>query len=74
MKMTEAVRILMVKRGNKSEASLGRAVGMTPQNFNRKMKNEFFSVEDLEKIAEALDCDLKISFTLRDTGEEWVVS
>ena len=60
----------MVKRGNMSEASLGRKLGMTPQNFNRKMKNEFFSVTDLQKIAGALDCELKISFTLRDTGEE----
>jgi transcriptional regulator with XRE-family HTH domain len=52
-----------------SEAALARLVGMTPQNFNRKMKNEFFSVEDLVKIAGLLDCELDVSFTLKDTGE-----
>ena len=71
MKITETIRILLVKRGNRSEASLGRAIGMTPQNFNRKMKNEFFTVEDLEKIADALDCNLNISFVMKDTGEVW---
>ncbi|MCL2083290.1 MAG: helix-turn-helix transcriptional regulator [Oscillospiraceae bacterium] len=69
MKVTETIRILLVKRGNMSEAELGRRIGMTPQNFNRKMRNEFFSVADLEKISKALDCKLNISFTFNDTGE-----
>ena len=69
MKITETILILLVKRGNMSEAALARLVGMTPQNFNRKMKNEFFSVDDLVKIAGLLDCELDIAFTLKDTGE-----
>ena len=73
MKVTETVRIMLIKRGNISEAELARRVAMSPQNFNRKLKNEVFSVEDLQKVAKALDCSLNISFTFNDTGEVMTV-
>ena len=66
--MTETIRILMVKCGDLSIAELARRIGMTSQNLNRKMKNGFYSVEDLEKIASVLDCRVNISFTL-ENGE-----
>ena len=72
MNISEAVRILLVRRGNQSEASLARKIGMTPQNFNRKLKNQHFLVEDMEAVSEALDLTLKISFVFNDTGEEFV--
>lgn len=72
MSISEAIRILLVRRGNRSEASLARQLEMTPQNFNRKLKREHFMVEDIQKVAEALDLKLKISFVFPETEEEFV--
>ena len=72
MTITEAIRILLVRRGNQSEASLGRKLGMTPQNFNRKLRNEHFTIDDLQAVADALSLKLKISFVFQETGEEFV--
>jgi transcriptional regulator with XRE-family HTH domain len=69
MGMTEKIRILLVKRGNISEAELARRMGTSPQNFNSKMKRESFSEEDLREIARVLDSTFSAGFTLNDTGE-----
>jgi DNA-binding Xre family transcriptional regulator len=71
MSMTERIRFLLVKRGNISEAELARRVGESPQNFNRKIKRDNFTEDDLKKIAEALDCTYSVGFKLNDTGEEF---
>jgi transcriptional regulator with XRE-family HTH domain len=71
MGMTERIRFLLVKRGNMSEAELARRMGESPQNFNRKMKRDNFSEEDLCKIAKALNCTYSSVFRLNDTGEEF---
>ena len=70
MSMIEAIRIACVKRGNISEAELARRVGVTPQNFNNKMKRDNFSERDLQEIAEALGLRLEISFIDPETGEK----
>ncbi len=69
MAMTEKIRILLVKRGNISEAELARRLGISPQNLHNKMKRDNFTENDLAEIAAALDCSLSISFTMNDTGE-----
>ena len=70
MSMVQAIRIAMVKRGNISEAELARRVGVTPQNFNHKMKRDNFTETDLQEIAEALGLKLEISFVDLETGEK----
>ena len=70
MALSERIRILLVKRGNISEAELARRLGVSPQNLNNKMKRDNFSEKDLQEIAAALNCSLTISFTMNDTGEE----
>ena len=69
MGMVQSIRIAMVKRGNISEAELARRVGVTPQNFNHKMKRDNFTENDLREIAEALGLKLEISFVDPETGE-----
>ena len=69
MGMVEKIRILLVKRGNISEAELARRMGISPQNLHNKMKRDNFTETDLTEIAAALDCTLSISFMLNDTGE-----
>jgi transcriptional regulator with XRE-family HTH domain len=70
MSMVEKIRILLVKRGNISEAELARRLNDSPQNFNAKMKRDNFTDKDLQRIAEVLDCTFKAGFTLNDTEEE----
>ena len=69
MAMAEKIRILLVKRGNLSEAELARKMGISPQNLNNKMKRDNFTENDLAEIAKALDCSFSINFTMNDTGE-----
>lgn len=69
MAMAEKIRILLVKRGNISEAELARRMEMSPQNLHNKMKRDNFTEADLTAIANALDCELNITFTMKDCGE-----
>ena len=73
MTIQEKIRILLVRRGNMSEAELARRLGVLPQNFGRKMKAGKFSNADLEAIAEILDSTVTFAepvFKMNDTGEE----
>lgn len=67
--MTEKIRIMLVKRGNMSEAELARKLGVSPQNLNNKLKRDNFTEADLRKIADAVDCDYEAGFRMKDTGE-----
>lgn len=49
-----------------SQASIARLIDMTPQNFNQKLKRETFSVEELQKIANALGGAYTFGFTFPD--------
>lgn len=70
MALSDRIRILLIKRGNISEAELARRMGTSPQNLNNKLKRDNFTEKDLQAIAEALDCTFSVSFKLNDTGEE----
>ena len=70
MALSNRIRILLIKRGNISEAELARRLGVSPQNLNNKMKRDNFTEKDLNEIANALDCTFTVTFKLNDTGEE----
>ena len=69
MALAEKIRILLVKRGNISEAELARRLEISPQNLNAKMKRDNFTESDLRKIASVLDCSFEVAFRLNDTGD-----
>lgn len=69
MGMVEKIRIACVKRGNITEAELARRIGVSPQNFNHKMKRDNFTETDLQEIAEALGLRLDIAFIDPETNE-----
>lgn len=69
MGMAEKIRIVLLKR-KKSIKDLTDIIGGTPQNLSGKLKRDNFSEKELRVIAEALNCDVDIVFTLRDTGEK----
>ena len=70
MGMAEKIRILLVKRDNISEAELARRLGMSTTNLYNRLKRDNFTDQDLQRIAEVLDCTFKAGFVLNDTGEE----
>ena len=70
MGMVEKIRILLVKRGNISEAELARRLGMSTTNLYNRFKRDNFTDKDLQRIAEVLNCTFKAGFVRNDTGEE----
>ena len=52
-----------------SLAELCRRIGQTPQNFNKKLQRGTVSIEEMAKIAEALDVGYEQAFVLSD-GEQ----
>ncbi|GHU59544.1 hypothetical protein FACS189444_5010 [Spirochaetia bacterium] len=49
-----------------SQAAIARAIGMTPSNFNQKIKRDTFTREELEKIATALGAVYNSYFSFPD--------
>lgn len=65
----EYINLCRVKKGNMTEAELARRTGQTPQNMNNKHKRNTFKISELQKVAEAMDAELKISFIDKESGE-----
>jgi len=68
MNISEQIRMLC-GRLNISQAELARRMGQAPQNFSQKMKRESFTVEELEKVAEAAGASFVRKFVFSN-GEE----
>ena len=56
-----------------SVAELARRIGQTPQNFNKKLKRETVSTEELMKIAEVLGVVFEQSYIL-ENGEKLTIT
>lgn len=61
MNISEAIKILCIKR-NISVAELSVKLGNSKQNLFNKLYRNDMKISDLEKVAEALDCNLKVEF------------
>lgn len=68
MTIAEQIKVLCV-RCSVSEAELARRLGKSPQSFNSKMKRKSFTVDELDKIAEALGVKFNREFILTN-GEK----
>lgn len=69
MAMSEKIKIVLLKR-KLTVTALAEILGTTRSNLSNKLSRDNFSEKELAEIAEALNCDLNVSFTLRDTGEK----
>ncbi|HFI0592614.1 TPA: helix-turn-helix domain-containing protein [Streptococcus suis] len=58
---------------NISVSELARRIGQTPQNFNKKLKRESVSLDELKAVADVLGVKFEQSFILPD-GEEIKIS
>ena len=65
MRIDEQLKMLCVKSGL-SLAEMARRLNKTPQAFNQKMKRGTFSVEELEKIGEALGAKYFFGYEFED--------
>lgn len=61
MNITKKIKMLLVEK-DMTATQLADAMGTTQSNLSKKMKNESYSVSDLEKIAEVLDLKLVVEF------------
>ncbi|HEM3654896.1 TPA: helix-turn-helix transcriptional regulator [Streptococcus suis] len=59
----------MCEQMNISVSELARRIGQTPQNFNKKLKRETVTLDELKTIADVLDIKFEQTFILPDGNE-----
>lgn len=65
--ITQKIKIVMIKQ-NINQLELANRLGTAQANLSRKFRLENYTLEDLEKISQALGAELVIEFKL-PTGE-----
>lgn len=65
MLITQKIKLAVAYK-KMSQSALARAINMTPQNFNGKMKRDTFTQAELEQIATALGCTYVSVFEFPD--------
>lgn len=68
MTVSEKIRLLLRRRGLTITA-LAENIGLSRQRITYKLKENNFTVTDLEKIAAALGCTFEGCFIMNDTKE-----
>lgn len=68
MNISEQIRVLCV-RNNISVAELARRTNSSPQSFSGKLKRESFTMDELDKIAEATGTTFERHFVM-PSGEK----
>jgi len=68
MNIAEMIKILCVKR-NLSVAELSVKLGNTKQNLFNKLYRNDMKLSDIEKIADALNCELSLQFIDKETKD-----
>lgn len=72
MSTSNLIRNLCKEKGI-SVAELARRIGQTPQNFNKKLKQETVSTEELMQIADVLGVVFEQSYIL-ENGEKLTIT
>lgn len=69
MSVSKKIRHLLIER-DMTAADLAKKLNTGASNLGQKMKRDNFSENELKEIAEALNCDYEIVFTMKDTGKK----
>ncbi|EON74118.1 helix-turn-helix domain-containing protein [Lysinibacillus sphaericus] len=64
MNITKKIKLLLVEN-EMTATQLAKKMDTTQSNLSKKMKNESYTVSDLEKIAEVLNLELVIDFKMK---------
>ena len=67
---SEKIRFLANRR-NITLGAIAEGTEQTRQNFSNKLKRNDFKESELSQIAEFLNCELKITFVDKESGEEF---
>ena len=68
----EIIKVIL-KRRNMTVADLAKKIGengQSRQNLTNKFARDNFSEKEVRELANALNCDIDIIFTMRDTGDK----
>lgn len=65
MKSSDMIRELC-KNKKISIAELARRIGQTPQNFNKKLKRDTITLDEMIQIADTLEVSYKQTFIFED--------
>lgn len=68
--MSKKIKLVMVKR-DMTGKDLAEALGCSSQNVYALLKKDNWTEEQLRKIADKLNCELEMSFKLKDTGDRF---
>lgn len=68
MDISQKIRIVLAKRKFNSK-KLAELTNQTTQNLSNKMVHNDFKISELEKYANALDCNLEVRFVDKTSGE-----
>ncbi|HMM05290.1 MAG TPA: helix-turn-helix transcriptional regulator [Clostridiales bacterium] len=69
MSVSKKIKLLLVER-EMTMTELAEKLNTGKSNLSGKMKRDNFSENDLKKIAEVLNCDYDIVFTMKDSGKQ----
>lgn len=68
--ITKTIKMILAYR-EMNISNLADKLETSRPNMSQKFKRDNFSEKEMQEIADALDCDLKISFVDRKTGKEF---
>lgn len=68
MNISNQIRMLQAAKGF-NDSQTAEKLGIQKQNYSRKLKNQTFSISDLQKISDILGFDMEIIFTDRNSGK-----
>ena len=66
--MGEKIKIVL-KRRNITVTELAEKIGTSRQNLTNKFKRDNFSENEIQQIAQALNCTFEGTLTLNESGE-----
>lgn len=69
MGASKVIKQIMIERG-KDVKALAESLGIAPQSMSNKLYRNHFSYEEVVRIADILNCDVKI--ITRDSGKEFM--
>lgn len=67
---TVKIKTVMLEK-NMNGKELAKKLNTSQQNLSNKLSADNFKTSDLQAIAEALGCELRITFIDKETGKEF---
>lgn len=71
MEQSKVIKMIMGFKGVKG-SELAKALNKSPSNLFQIFSRDNFRTQELEEIANALNCDIKITWIDRETGKEFL--